>query len=78
MVARRQPLRAAGLLLRLLTDSPDPSAPALHAELHGLFRGWCEDFTRALALHWVPVHIQAELQTRTVLAAAGCAVRGGR
>ncbi|MFZ4191153.1 M14 family zinc carboxypeptidase [Streptomyces pseudogriseolus] len=78
VVARRQPLRAAGLLLRLLSESPDPAAPALHDKLHGLFVGWCEDFTRALALRWVPVRTQAELQTRTVLAAAGCAVREGR
>ncbi|WTB81953.1 M14 family zinc carboxypeptidase [Streptomyces cellulosae] len=75
VVARRQPLRAAGLLLRLLSESDDPAAPALHDELYALFTAWCEDFTRALGLRRVPVHDQADLQARTVLAAAECAVR---
>ncbi len=75
VVARRQPLRAAGLLMRLLSASADPAAPALHDELHALFTAWCEDFTRALRLRWVPVRAQADLQARTVLAAAECAVR---
>ncbi|MFI9334292.1 M14 family zinc carboxypeptidase [Streptomyces althioticus] len=78
VVARRQPLRAAGLLLRLLSESADPAAPALHDELHALFTAWCEDFTRALGLRWVPVRDQVDLQARTVLAAAECAVRSAR
>ncbi|SCD62832.1 hypothetical protein GA0115245_11105 [Streptomyces sp. di188] len=75
VVARRRPLHAAGLLLRLLSESAAPAAPALHDEPHALFTAWCEDFTRAVGLHWVPVRDQARLQARTVLAAAECAVR---
>ncbi|MEV5423059.1 M14 family zinc carboxypeptidase [Streptomyces cellulosae] len=78
VVARRQPLRAAGLLLRLLSESDDPVAPALQDELHALITAWCEDFTRALGLRWIPVRDQADLQARVVLAAAECAVRSAR
>ncbi|MER7740130.1 M14 family zinc carboxypeptidase [Streptomyces sp. NPDC096538] len=78
VVARRQPLRAAGLLLRLLSASDDPAAPALHDELHALFTAWCADFAQALALRRVPVRDQVDLQSRTVLAAAECAVRAAR
>ncbi|MFG3153892.1 M14 family zinc carboxypeptidase [Streptomyces sp. NPDC048219] len=75
VVARRQPLRAAGLLLRLLAEATDPAAPGLHRELEGLFTSWCTDFEQALRLRWVPVRDQVEHQTRTALAAAEAALR---
>lgn len=74
VVARRQPLRAAGLLLRLLDATDDPASAALHHELDGLFTTWCTEFEQSLRLRPVPVHAQVELQTRTVLAAAECAL----
>ncbi|MFK4545246.1 hypothetical protein RKD29_004842 [Streptomyces tendae] len=75
VVARRQPLRAAGLLLRLLREADDPAAAGLHHELDELFTTWCTDFERSLRLRWVPVPDQVALQTRTVVAAAECALR---
>ncbi|MYR44367.1 M14 family zinc carboxypeptidase [Streptomyces sp. SID5910] len=74
VVARRQPLRAAGLLLRLLDEAADPAAPALHRELDGLFTAWCADFEKALRLRRVPVRHQVEHQARTVVAAAEAAL----
>ncbi|AZM75780.1 hydroxylacyl-CoA dehydrogenase [Streptomyces sp. KPB2] len=74
VVARRQPLRAAGLLLRLLDATDDPASAALHHELDGLFTTWCTEFEHSLRLRPVPVHAQVELQTHTVLAAAECAL----
>lgn len=74
VVARRQPLRAAGLLLRLLEAADDPAAPALHDELAGLFTTWCTDFEHALRLRPVPVIHQVEHQRRTVVAAAESAL----
>lgn len=75
VVARRQPLRAGGLLLRLLARSDDRAAPALHRELDALFTTWATDFAEALRLRWVPVSRQVEHQTRTVLAAADSALK---
>ncbi|MGW5126742.1 M14 family zinc carboxypeptidase [Streptomyces sp. NPDC004069] len=69
IVARRQPLRAAGLLLRLLKAADDAAAPGLHRELDELFTAWCTDFEQALRLRWVPVRHQVEHQARTVVAA---------
>jgi hypothetical protein len=74
IVARRQPLRAAGLLLRLLATADDPAAPALHHELAALFTFWCEDFEQALRLRWVPVDHQVRHQARTVVATAESAL----
>ncbi|MEU6281089.1 M14 family zinc carboxypeptidase [Streptomyces sp. NPDC047028] len=76
VVARRQPLRAAGLLLRLLRTATDPAAPALHHTLNALFTTWCTDFHDSLHLHWVPVAHQVRHQTHTVLAAAESALAG--
>ncbi|CAL9548197.1 M14 family zinc carboxypeptidase [Streptomyces sp. enrichment culture] len=75
VVARRQPLRAAGLLLRLLSTADDPAAPTLHRELNELFTTWSEDFERTLRLRWVPVRHQVAHQARTVVAAAESALR---
>ncbi|MGC0411845.1 hypothetical protein RKD32_004769 [Streptomyces sp. SAI-195] len=74
VVARRQPLRAAGLLLRLLRAADDPAAPGLRHELDELFTAWCTEFESSLRLRWVPVPDQVELQTGTVLATAQCAL----
>ncbi|MEU2617266.1 M14 family zinc carboxypeptidase [Streptomyces sp. NPDC007157] len=70
IVARRQPLRAAGLLLRLLEAADDPAAPGLHRDLDHLFTTWCTDFEKTLRLRRVSVRRQVAHQTRTVLAAA--------
>ncbi|MFJ9198131.1 M14 family zinc carboxypeptidase [Streptomyces flaveolus] len=75
VVARRQPLRAAGLLLRLLDEAAHPAAPELYREMQGLFTTWCADFEKALRLRWVPVRHQVEHQARTVVAAAEAALR---
>ncbi|WP_307624224.1 M14 family zinc carboxypeptidase [Streptomyces sp. V3I7] len=72
IVARRQPLRAAGLLLRLLETA---DAPSLHRELDDLFTTWCATFTEALQVRWVPIPHQIEHQTRTVVAAAESALK---
>ncbi|MEV7147830.1 MULTISPECIES: M14 family zinc carboxypeptidase [unclassified Streptomyces] len=78
VVARRQPLRAAGLLLRLLAAADDPAAPGLHRDLDDLFTAWSADFERTLRLRRVPVRRQVAHQTRTVLAAAGSALAAVR
>ncbi|MFF0587855.1 M14 family zinc carboxypeptidase [Streptomyces sp. NPDC003781] len=75
VVARRQPLRAAGLLLRLLRAADDPAAAGLRHELDELFTTWCTEFEKSLRLRWVPVPDQVELQTGTVVAAAECALK---
>jgi len=74
IVARRQPIRAAGLLLRLLRASDDRAAPALYRELDELFTAWCTDTEEALRVRWVPVRHQVEHQARTVLAGAESAL----
>lgn len=74
VVARRQPLRAAGLLLTLLAASPDAAAAPLHDELNRLFTTWCTDFRTALRLRPVPVRRQVAHQVGTVLVAAECAL----
>ncbi|WP_043684476.1 M14 family zinc carboxypeptidase [Streptomyces xylophagus] len=78
IVARRQPIRAAGLLLRLLKASDDRAAPALHRELDELFTTWCTDAEEALRVRWVPVRHQVEHQARTVLAGAESALKALR
>lgn len=70
IVARRQPLRAAGLLLRSLETADDATAPSLRDALSELLTTWCTDFEKALQLRWVPVHDQVRHQARTVMAAA--------
>ena len=78
IVARRQPVRAAGLLLRLLQASDDKAAPVLYRELDELFTAWCTDAEDALRVRWVPVHHQVEHQARTVLAGAESALKALR
>ena len=78
IVARRQPVRAAGLLLRLLKASGNRAAPALYRELDELFTAWCTNAEQALRVRWVPVRHQVEHQARTVLAAAESALKAFR
>ncbi|WP_405990999.1 hypothetical protein [Streptomyces sp. NBC_00986] len=78
IVARRQPVHAAGLLLRLLKASGDKAAPALYRELDELFSAWCADAEEALRVRWVPVRHQVEHQARTVLAGAESALKSLR
>jgi len=78
IVARRQPIRAAGLLLRLLRASHDRAAPVLYRELDELFTAWCTDTEEALRVRWVPVDHQVEHQARTVLAGAESALKSLR
>ncbi|MEU3829577.1 M14 family zinc carboxypeptidase [Streptomyces sp. NPDC029080] len=75
IVARRQPLRAAGLLLRLLDAARDTAAPALYRDLNALFTTWCTDFEKALRLRWVPVADQVTHQTRTIMATTETALK---
>ncbi|WP_431039130.1 M14 family zinc carboxypeptidase [Streptomyces sp. P6-2-1] len=70
IAARRQPLRAAGLLHHLLTRAGAPGAPALSARVGALLTTWSADFARHLGLRPVPPRDQAGHQAATMLAAA--------
>ncbi|SNX64754.1 zinc carboxypeptidase [Streptomyces sp. TLI_55] len=64
--ARRLPLRAAAMLLRVLTEHDDPAAPRLER----LVATWSETFAVRFRARWVPLEDQVEHQSRTVVAAA--------
>ncbi|MFF5496894.1 M14 family zinc carboxypeptidase [Streptomyces aquilus] len=64
--ARRLPLRAAAMLLRVLTEHDDPAAPRLER----LVAMWSEAFAVRFRARWVPLEHQVEHQSRTVVAAA--------
>ncbi|MFC8343950.1 M14 family zinc carboxypeptidase [Streptomyces sp. NPDC057280] len=64
--ARRLPLRAAAMLLRVLTEHDDPAAPRLER----LVATWSEAFAVRFRARWVPLEHQVEHQSRTVVAAA--------
>lgn len=75
LAARRLPLRAAGMLLRLL-DAPaftdgDPSSESarLRGRLERRLDASARDLVATSDARWVPVYEQVELQARTVLAA---------
>ncbi|NJP47037.1 M14 family zinc carboxypeptidase [Actinacidiphila epipremni] len=74
IAARRLPLRAAGMLLRLLDEQPlddcDPAAePArLRARLERRLDAGARELVGTADARWVPVYEQVELQARTVLA----------
>jgi hypothetical protein len=63
--ARRLPLRAAAMLLRVLEEAEDQAAPRLDA----LVTRWCEVYGDRFGARWVPVAHQIEHQARTTLAA---------
>ncbi|MDT0410652.1 MULTISPECIES: M14 family zinc carboxypeptidase [Streptomyces] len=78
IAARRQPLRAAGLLHDLLTrTTAAPGAPTLRAHVDTLLTTWCGDFARELALRAIPPRDQVGHQTATVVAAAEAALGEG-
>ncbi|MEU9186778.1 M14 family zinc carboxypeptidase [Streptomyces sp. NPDC048484] len=63
---RRLPLRAAAMLLRVLREADDRTAP----RLEHLVVSWSEAFTERFRARWVPLEHQVEHQSRTVVAAA--------
>ncbi|MEV1026585.1 M14 family zinc carboxypeptidase [Streptomyces sp. NPDC050264] len=63
--ARRLPLRAAAMLLRVLEEAGDPATPRLDA----LVTRWCEVYADRFGARWVPVAHQIEHQARTTIAA---------
>ncbi|MFJ5261912.1 M14 family zinc carboxypeptidase [Streptomyces sp. NPDC088387] len=64
--ARRLPLRAAAMLLRVLQENNDRAAPRLER----LVAAWSGSFAERFRARWVPLEHQVEHQSRTVLAAA--------
>jgi hypothetical protein len=64
--ARRLPLRAAAMLLRVLRESDDRAAPRLER----LVRVWSDAFAERFRARWVPLEHQVEHQARTVVALA--------
>lgn len=64
--ARRLPLRAASMLLRVLLENDDRAAPRLER----LVATWSEAFADRFRARWVPLEHQIEHQSRTVVAAA--------
>ncbi|MEV7886160.1 M14 family zinc carboxypeptidase [Streptomyces sp. NPDC002817] len=64
--ARRLPLRAASMLLRVLLEHDDRAAPRLER----LVATWSEAFADRFRARWVPLEHQIEHQSRTVVAAA--------
>ncbi|MER7573595.1 M14 family zinc carboxypeptidase [Streptomyces sp. NPDC126514] len=64
--ARRLPLRAAAMLLRVLQETDDRAAPGLER----LVASWSGSFERRFRARWVPLEHQVEHQSRTVVAAA--------
>jgi hypothetical protein len=74
IAARRIPLRACGMLLRLLDEArfdedPDSEGARLRARLERRLDAGAGDLMAAMDARWVPVGDQVELQARTVLAA---------
>ncbi|MEV5977634.1 M14 family zinc carboxypeptidase [Streptomyces sp. NPDC052114] len=63
---RRLPLRAAAMLLRVLDEAGDRSAPRLER----LVTQWSEAFAERFRARWVPLEHQVEHQSRTTVAAA--------
>ncbi|MGW3731168.1 M14 family zinc carboxypeptidase [Streptomyces sp. NPDC000851] len=64
--ARRLPLRAAAMLLRVLQENDDRAAPRLER----LVAMWSDAFAERFRARWVPLEHQVEHQSRTVVAAA--------
>ncbi|MEV5319505.1 M14 family zinc carboxypeptidase [Streptomyces sp. NPDC052687] len=64
--ARRLPLRAAAMLLRVLREADDRAVPRLER----LVTTWSEAFADRFRARWIPLRHQVEHQSRTVVAAA--------
>jgi hypothetical protein len=74
IAARRIPLRASGMLLRLLDEArldegPDGEPARLRARLERRLDAGTRELIVGSDARWVPIPDQAELQARTVLAA---------
>jgi hypothetical protein len=74
IAARRIPLRAGGMLLRLLDragahEDPDGECARVLARLERRLDAGARDLVGVMDARWVPVGDQVELQARTVLAA---------
>lgn len=75
IASRRVPLRAAGMLLRLLDeqhqgdDDPAGEPGRLRTRLERRLDAGARDLVATTDARWVPVYDQVELQARTVLAA---------
>ncbi|MGW0760669.1 M14 family zinc carboxypeptidase [Streptomyces sp. NPDC002814] len=63
--ARRLPLRAAAMLMRVLQENGDRAAPRLER----LVATWSDAFAERFRARWVPLEHQVEHQSRTVVAA---------
>ncbi|MET8829934.1 M14 family zinc carboxypeptidase [Streptomyces sp. NPDC004610] len=63
IAARRMPLRAAGMMRRVLL----PTDPATADALGDLVREWCQELDKTYAPRWVPIPAQTGLQVRTML-----------
>lgn len=76
IAARRIPLRACGMLLRLmdragLDEAADSEGARLRTRLERRLDAGARDLVGVMDAKWVPVGDQVELQARTVLAAVG-------
>ncbi|WP_327289525.1 M14 family zinc carboxypeptidase [Streptomyces sp. NBC_01198] len=67
IAARRMSLRAVGALLQLLAASEDPPARLLLLKGVRRLSRWAEDLAAGHGLTWLPVPVQVDLQTETVL-----------
>jgi hypothetical protein len=68
--ARRTPLRAAAMLLRLLEEyAPTPGTAPQRAELEALVARWCAAYSASFTATWVPVDRQIEHQVNVTTAA---------
>ncbi|MCX3062742.1 M14 family zinc carboxypeptidase [Streptomyces beihaiensis] len=63
--ARRLPLRAAAMLLRVLEEAGDVAAPRLDL----LVTEWCAAYAERFGARWIPLEHQVEHQARTTVAA---------
>jgi hypothetical protein len=72
--ARRTPLRAAAMLLRLLEEyAPTPGTAPQRAELEALVARWCAAYSASFTATWVPVDRQIEHQVNVTTAAVEAA-----
>ncbi|MET7739083.1 M14 family zinc carboxypeptidase [Streptomyces sp. NPDC005385] len=72
--ARRTPLRAAAMLLRLLDEhAPHPATAPQRAELEALITRWCAAYSTSFTATWVPVDRQIEHQVNVTTAAVEAA-----
>lgn len=68
IAARRMSLRAAGTLLQLLSGVGSPDAEGPRAACERQLGRWAAELAAGHELTWLPVPVQTDLQTETVLA----------